>query len=189
MSKTAKSLLTVLFILVIVSLGLNLYLIWQLSRLEQQARQMGPVVQQSLTQAADDLASFQQSTIKFDVKLKQEFPIQADIPFKETIDVPIKLTVPISQEIKTTIMLDLLKTGTGIPINIAVPINLDVPIDTTVPVVIDRTIPISTTVPLDLNVPVAIPIAKTDLAGYIEKLGTNLKSFNQAVDQMLGENK
>jgi hypothetical protein len=186
MSNTAKSLLTVLFILVIISLGLNIYLIWQLSRLEQQTRQMGPVFQQALNQTADNLASFQQSTIKFDVKLKQNFPIQAEIPFKETIDVPLKLTIPISQEIKTTLKIDLLKTGTAIPIDVVVPINLEVPIDTTVPVALDRTIPISTTVPLNLNVPVSIPINKTDLAGYLEQLQTNLKTFSQGLTQVMG---
>jgi hypothetical protein len=191
MSKTAKTVVTILFILVVISLALNGYLVWRLWQFEQQARrvaaEVGPMAQQALSQTADDLASFQNAKIKTTVQIKDEFPIQATIPFKETIDVPIKLTLPISQQINTTILLDPFKTGAGIPVDVNVPINLEIPIDTSVPVVIDRTIPISTTVPLNLDVPVVVAVGDTELAGYIQRLRDNLSAFSQSFNAIMGQ--
>jgi hypothetical protein len=189
MSKTAKVILVILFILVFLSLGLNVYLLWKLYSLEEQARTTArnvvPLLQASLGQTVTDLETFQESAIEFDVQVKQDFPLEVDVPFNETIEVPIQLTLPISQEINTTILLDPLQTGTGIPVDVTVPVDMEVPIDVTVPVEIDRTIPIATTIPLDLDVPVSIEIGDTELAGYIERLRDNLISFNTSLDQML----
>jgi hypothetical protein len=189
MSKTAKVILVILFILVFLSLGLNVYLLWKLYSLEEQARTTArnvvPLLQASLGQTVTDLETFQESAIEFDVQVKQDFPLEVDVPFNETIEVPIQLTLPISQEINTTILLDPLQTGTGIPVDVTVPVDIEVPIDVTVPVEIDRTIPIATTIPLDLDVPVSIEIGDTELAGYIERLRDNLISFNTSLDQML----
>ena len=189
MSKSAKFFLTLLFILVGLSLGLNIFLLWQLQRLEQQARNvtqnLGTMAKGSLDQAITDLEAFQEAKIDFNVRVNEDFPVQVDIPFKETLDVPIQLTIPISQEIKTTVLLDPLKTGQGIPVDVAMPVNIDVPIDTSIPISIDRTIPISTTVPLNLDVPITVNLGETDLSGYIGRLHDSLVSFNAFLDQTL----
>ena len=189
MSKTAKVILVILFILICVSLGLNGFLLWKLYTFEQQARataqNVGPVVQETLDQAIADLETLQASTIEFDVQVNEEFPVQAEIPFKETLEVPIQLTIPISQEIKTTVLLDPLKTGVGIPVDVAVPVDMEVPIDTSVPISIDRTIPVSTTIPLDLDVPISIAIGDTELADYIERLRSSLVDFGAFLEKAL----
>jgi len=185
MTTGAKISIVILFILVLLSLGLNGYLIWQWQTFQQQTQHTVQEYQQmaseGLAQAVTDLESFEQSTIEFEIEVQQEFPIQVEIPFKETLEVPIQTTIPISQQIETTIMLDPFQAGLAIPTDIAVPVNLEFPIDLTIPVSIDRTIPISTAVPLDISVPIAIEISETELAPYLERLRLSLDSFEQSL--------
>lgn len=191
MSRTAKIVVGLIFILVVISLGLNLFLIAQLRQVQSQAstaaKEFGPQIQGALDEIIADLADFENSSIEVAVDVEQEFPIEVEIPFNEEIEVPIQMTVPISQVIETTITLDLLGTGAGIPIDIAVPIDLEIPIENTVVVPINRTIPISTTVPLDLSVPVAINLGETELGPAIVRLREGLISFSDFLDQLLAK--
>lgn len=185
MTRGAKISIVVLFILVLLSLGLNGYLIWQWLTFQQQTQQTVQTYQmlasEGLAQAIADLESFEQATIQFEIEVQQEFPVQVEIPFQETIEVPIQTTIPINQEIQTTIMLDPFQAGLAIPTDITVPVDMEFPIDLTIPVSVDRTIPISTSVPLDLSVPIAIEIGETELAPYLERLRLSLESFEQSL--------
>jgi hypothetical protein len=186
-SKTTKFLFVILFILVFTSLGLNIFLMWQLQQARQQAlavaQEVGPAVQETLTQTIADLETLQTSTVEFEVNIDEEFPVAAEIPLDETIDVPIQLAVPIKQNINTTIIIDVL--GQGVPVNVTVPIDVDVPIDTMVSVPIKRTVDISTTVPLKLDVPIALDIGDTELAGYPEQVSQALASFDAQLNRIL----
>ena len=189
MSTTIKTLFIILFVLVCISLGLNIYLVWQLQQAQQDvktvAQKFGPDVQTSLEQTIADLETFQDATIEFKVAVDEEFPIEAQIPFNETIEVPIKLTVPIKQNIDTTIVIDVL--GKGLPVDVSVPVDVEVPIDTTITVPIDRTIDVSTTVPLKMDVPISLQIGDTELAGYADRIRESLVSFNTMLGQVLTE--
>jgi len=185
MSNTIKTVIVILFILVFLSLGLNLYLYWQLLRAQQAAQTLIPEVQQILAQAATDVESFQNSTFEFEIEIDQEFPVDVEIPIQETVEVPIQMTVPIQQEFETTIELDPFGTGSGIQMPVKVPVDVEVPLDVVVPVAIDQTIPISTTIPLDITLPVAIEVNKTGLATSVEQLHSALVSFNQFFDAIL----
>ena len=189
MSTTVKTLFIILFVLVLISLGLNIYLVWQLQQAQQEVkavvREVGPGVQTSLEQTIADLEAFQNATLEFKVAVDEEFPVEAQIPFNETIDVPIKLTVPIQQDIDTTIVIDVL--GQGLPVDVSVPVDVEVPIDTTITVPIDRTIDVSTTVPLKLDVPIALEVGDTELAGYIDRIRESLVSFDTVLGQILAE--
>jgi hypothetical protein len=188
-STTAKTLFTILFLLVFISIGLNLYLVWQLQQAQQEVRtvvqQVGPGVQESLTQAIADLETFQNATLEFQVAIDEEFPVAAEIPFDENIEVPINLVVPIQQDIETTIIIDVL--GQDLPIDVNVPVDIEIPIDTTISVPISRTIVVSTTVPLQLDVPIAVEIGQSELAGYIDRLRESLISFSEMLDQLMAE--
>lgn len=191
MSRATKVTVIILFVLVLLSLGLNGFLLWRLRSFEQQAqtvaRKYGPIIKESLNQTISDLETFQNSTVEFEVQVNEDIPIKAGIPFNETFEIPIQVTVPISQEVSTTILVDPLQSGFEIPVDVTVPINIEVPIDVTVPVALDRTVPIETTVPLDLSVPVSIAMSDTDLAVYVERLRTGLISLNTFLDQLLSE--
>ena len=185
MSKGTKTAVIILSILVVLSLALNGYLLWQWwrfqQRLEETAQAVAPQIRQAITQAVTDLEAFENSTLEFEIQVQQEFPVEVEIPFNETIDVPIQTTLPISQAIETTIMIDPFQTGLSIPTDVRVPVNLEVPIDLNIPVSVDRTIPIATDIPLDLNVPISIAINETELAPYLERLRTGLEAFEDSL--------
>jgi hypothetical protein len=189
-STSLKAVLVTLFVLVLFSLGLNIYIIMQLrnAQLEAQraAREIGPPLQESLSQTIADLEDFEQSTLEFNIPVEQEFAVEAEIPFDETIEVPIQLTVPISQVVETTILIDPLQTGFEIPVDIAVPIAIEIPIDETLAFPIKRTIPISTTIPLKVDVPIVINVAETDLAQYVTRLREGLQPLSAFLDETLG---
>jgi hypothetical protein len=189
--KTLKVTIIILFVLVFLSLGLNLYLIWELIRVQQQAytlaREYIPTIQATLSQAADNLQTFQGSTLEFEVKVNEEFPVDVEIPINETIEVPIQVSVPIRQEFETTIVMDPLQSGLEIPVDVTVPVDVEIPVDVVVPVVIDRVIPISTTVPLALDVPIVVEMDKIELTGYLEQFQMMLISINSFLDQVLAD--
>ena len=186
--KSLKVSIITLFILVFISLGLNLYLILQLVRVRQQAintvQEFKPVAQNVLTEVDRELTEFQESTIAFNVDIKQDFPIQMAIPINEIVQIPISVTLPIQQEFETTIIMDPLQTGLEIPVDVVVPVDVEVPIDMIIPIEIDRTVPISTTIPLDLDLPIAIEVSDTDLADYIEQLRQGLAGAQEYIEQI-----
>ena len=184
MSKSAKISLVLLFILVLLSLGLNGFLMWRLLQVQEQARRFVPVARDAVSQAITELETLQTSTIRFNVAVKQDFPVKTEVPFNQTLDIPIQLTLPISQVIETTIMIDPLQSGLSIPVDVNVPVDLEVPIDLTVPVSIDQTVPISTTIPLDLEAPILIEVGETEIAGYLERLKAGLISFRQMLAEV-----
>lgn len=181
----------ILFVLVLLSLGLNAYLVSQLMRVQQQtqsfAREVRPVFKETITEAINDLEEIQGSTIEFEVTIDDEFPVNVDIPINEQMNFPIEVTVPIRQEITTTAMMSLFEGGIEVPVDIAVPVDVEVPIDVVVPLEIDQTVSLSTTVPVNIDVPVAIVVDETDLAAYIDQLRTALVAFEAAADQLLLE--
>lgn len=181
MSRAGKVTLVLLFIVVFLSLGLNGFLLWQWLSFMHQLEGLEQMGRTALSQAVIDLGTFQQSTIQFEVQVNQSVPIQAEVPFRETLEVPIHTTIPIKQEVNTTVFIEIPDADLKLPIDITIPVELEVPIDLSVPVSIDRTIPISTTVPLDLNVPISIEISETELGGYVERLRMGLVSLVQAL--------
>ncbi len=186
---TLKIIITTLFVLVLASLALNWYLISQLLAVRDQAlgtiQTIKPMAQNALQQADEELASFQDSTLEFNVAIDQELPINVEIPFNESIEIPIDVTIPINQQIETTVMMAPFQSGLEIPVDINVPVEVEVPIKMVFPVEIDRTIPISTNVPIKLKVPININVADTDLSQYVKQLRTGLASLNESLDEVV----
>jgi hypothetical protein len=189
MTRSVKNTLIILFILVFFSIALNIYLIYYLITLRRQAlevaREISPVVQESLGLADAELETFQQSTIDFKIQINEELPVQVEIPISETLEIPIQMSVPISRTIETTVMMDPFQAGLEIPVDIDVPIDLEIPIDVVIPVPISRTLPLSTSVPVKLDLPIAIKVSETPLVTYIEDVRTALASFNKWLDETI----
>jgi len=154
----------VLFVLVMLSLALNVVILGALW-------QVRSVAKDEITAFADDLALSEKQTLTVTVRLKQAVPIQASVPIKKDINVPINTTVAINQTIRVPVNSPL---GT---INLDVPLKTDVPINLTVPVAINETVLISTTVNLDLTLPVSIPMAETPLPELFKNLRQRLLEF------------
>jgi hypothetical protein len=184
MSKSAKALLVLLFILVLLSLGLNGFLLWQWRSFQQQVVGLGQTTHAALAQAVADLDTFQESTIQFELPVNERIPIQAEIPLSQTLQVPIQTTIPITQNINTTVTVDIPELGVSLPLDVAVPVDMEVPVDLNVPVTIDQSVPISTTVPISLEVPISIKISDTQLTGYLERLRAALESIEKALSSV-----
>jgi len=188
MSRGTKTLITILFILVLLSLALNGYLLWQWWTFQQQTQaaltDIETSVSELVSQAITDLEAFENSTLDFEFTVRQDLPVEVEIPFNESINVPIQTTIPISQEIETTIMLDPFQAGFEIPTDIVVPVDMEIPLDLNIPVTIERPIPISTTISLDIDVPIAIEISDTDLAPYLERLRIGLGSLEDKLSTL-----
>ncbi|MCB9078472.1 MAG: hypothetical protein H6631_12810 [Anaerolineaceae bacterium] len=181
----------ILVVLVLVSLGLNVYLISQLLRFQQQtqtlARELNPVLTETLGNTVSGLEEIKNSTVEFNASIDTDFPVDLEIPINESIDVPINTVVPIKQDIETTVMMSLFEGGLEVPVDVTVPVDVEVPIDTVVAIQVDQSIPISTTVPIKAEVPIEIVVGETELAGYIDELTTALSNFAETVDQFLQE--
>lgn len=181
--------LLVLAILVLASLALNAYLIQQWrqakAQVSQLSRNIQPVVQQTFDNLDRELVNFQQSTLEFNVQVNQQVPLQTEVSFSDTIDIPLQMTLPISHEISTTIMVDPFGAGFTVPMAVNVPINMEFPINQQISIPINRTIPISTSVPLSLTLPINIPISNTSLAPTIDQIRRGADDFEQQLNQRL----
>ncbi|MCB0210297.1 MAG: hypothetical protein KDJ52_13250 [Anaerolineae bacterium] len=185
--KNIRISIVILFGLVLLSLGLNFYLISQFLRVQQQtqnfAQEARPALKGTLADTITDLEEIKSSTIAFNIKIDNEFPLELEFPINERLEVPIKTVVPIQKKINTTVVMPIF--GVDVPVDITVPVDVEVPIDLTVPVVISRTIPISTEVPIDMDFPVAIVVSETELAPYIDHISAALIQFEETADQFL----
>ena len=187
LSRGLKFTLGLLFALVLVSIGINLFLVWQLRQLRQQAIEtidrLEPQLETALDRTDARLEQFQQSTLTFDVEVDEVIPVQADVPFNETIEIPVQITIPIEEDFETIITVNAL--GAEIPVPIVVPVLMEFPIDEVVTVTVSRTIPLSTSVPLSLAVPVQIDISDTELAPYLQELRQGLDAVKETVNETI----
>ncbi len=137
----------------------------------------------SLDEAIASLEAFGGSTIEFTVAIDEQVPIEADIVFDRTIDVPVMTTLPIDEVVETTITVAG-PFGTEIPVDVTVPIALDLPIDLEFPLEVSEQIPVSTVVPVQLDVPVRLDVGDTDLATLATALGDGLRSLREVLNAL-----
>ena len=166
--------LAALTALTVLSLALNVAVVFGLLRARDIALVAVAKARTVLTEIGDDAFSYT-------VEVAQEIPIATTIPFNETVTVPINTTIPISTTVTVPINLGITSYNLAVPIRTLVPVDLEV----TVP--ISRTIAISTTVPLDVAVPIEIPIADTPLAGHLEGLDAELSHMEERLANPLSE--
>ncbi|MFN8457545.1 MAG: hypothetical protein U0401_23300 [Anaerolineae bacterium] len=179
MGRAGKTVLILLFLLVLLSLSLNGWLMWQWWAASQKLQQVAHTIRQALPETVRELDNLKASTFQVQVQVDQQFPVQAELPFNNTFNVPIQVTIPISQQISTQVQIDPFQTGLAVPVDVNVPVKIEVPIETVVPITIDQTIPISTTVPLKLDVPVAVKLGETELAGYVDRLRVGVEGLDK----------
>jgi hypothetical protein len=188
LSRGAKIVIFLLFVLVILSLALNGYGVWQLLifreqalALQQRIQDLQQVALETVSHTITELETFDQATIQYTAQINDQIPVQAVVPFQENLQVPIQATIPISEEISTTVAFEISQLGLSIPVDITFPLVLDVPVDITVPIDIDHQVPVSTTVPIRLKVPIVVKLSETDLGRYVELLKQELKDLEQAL--------
>jgi len=188
LSRGARLVIILLFLLVILSLGLNGYIIWQLLTfrqqalaLQQQAQDLQQAALDAVSRSIQELEALDEVTIRYTVNISEEIPVDVVVPLQDRMQIPVQGTIPISKEINTTLIIQLSEFGLTVPLDVTIPLALDVPVDITVPVDIDRQVPIHTTVPFKLDVPIVIRLSETELAQYVELLKSGLKDLEQAL--------
>ncbi len=152
--------------LIVITLVLG-YLVFSLLRFQSTARAM-------LDQAADDLAALADAHIEYTVSISRVVAIDAEIPFNQTLTIPVDMeidhvfpidtsiyfqeefTVPVSQ----TLSIDqTFNVPFDIPLTertVAVPI----PIQADIPIRFDIAVPIDKELDIQADIPVQLPIAE-----------------------------
>lgn len=159
-----------LWLVALVSLGLNLYLV---NMLLQARRQVG----QAANMAAAAAGALAESAIDYPVELHQVLPVSLTVAYRQTLVIPISVTLPISTVVSVP-----LKTPIG-EFPIAVPVVTNIPVDLSPAVPLSLSLPISTTVPIDVSFPIHLELKSTALGAslasaqaYLEDLAANLGS-------------
>jgi hypothetical protein len=170
-----------LVFLVILSLGLSAFVLAQGLFFRHQMLILRTATQGALTRAIYDLERLQKSDIALDVHVNEEIPVHTKVPLRHTLAIPINAIIPVRQDVRTTVSVDVPGVGLSLPVEVTVPLAMDVPVDLQVPVFINKNIPISTTVPLELSAPVVLNLGETEIADSLERLRTGLITVDKAL--------
>jgi hypothetical protein len=128
-----------LWLAVIASLALNVYLI---SVLLQARRQTG----EAMIALGGALGGVSAASIDYAVEIRETVPVSMTLRYSEVITVPISYTLPLNTQVLVP-----LRTPLG-----TFPIN--VPVFTTIPIKLTPTVPLSLAVPVSMTIPVAIDV-------------------------------
>ncbi len=182
-----------LWLLVIISLGVNVYFLTTLNRMRAQARAQVEAAEQRLQEV--EVADFE-----LPIEIDETLPISFTVPFSDTFLVPISATIPVSASVPFSDTIDV-PINTVIPVNatVSVPlpaignIPIPIPIVTAIPVNFDVQVPISRSIPVLLDIPVnlmiEVPIesevpVQTDIPVQFD-FPVNLPLEDMGVDQLL----
>ena len=179
MSQGVAFVMVVLILVVLLSLGLSGYLLWQWLVFRSQGKALARKALDGLSGLRRGLQGLDDVTFEYLLQIDQILPIHVVIPFRERLEVPIRTTVPINQAIETSFSLQLPGFSVRVPVELVIPIEFDVPIDMTVPVEINRDVPVRTTVPIKLEVPLVVDLADTGLKRYVDLLDQGLADLEQ----------
>jgi hypothetical protein len=171
--------LIVLALLVLLSLGVSSYLLWQWLALRTQAVAWARKARDALSGLRRELQGLDDARFEHLLQIDETLPIQVVIPFREQLEVPIQTTVPIDQAIETSFSLQLPGFSVRVPVDLVIPVQFDVPIDMTVPVEVNRDVPVQTTVPIKLEVPLVVHLAETDFKRYADLLDQGLADLER----------
>ncbi|NNE96289.1 MAG: MFS transporter [Acidimicrobiales bacterium] len=157
----------------------------QVLDISRQLAEIAPSVDSGLSEAIQELESFGDSTIEFQVPIDETIDFNTDITIDRNFTFPVDETVTIDQTVRTTITVD---TGLGfeVPVDVEVPVQVDVPIQLDVEVPIRETIPVSAVVPVRLDVPIEVDVAETELNALADQLASSLRTVQQLLSELAG---
>jgi hypothetical protein len=199
-----------LWVVALVALGLNLFLLVTLGAVRTQAKS-------DIEQAAIVLEATTFEALSFPVRVDDSIAISLTVPFSDTFVVPIQRSIPISltinfQDEVVVPIRDVVSIRNDVVVGVTIPlinqvVDLPIPIVTDIPVVLDvvvpisQSIPISTSIPLDLlvdvpvsaefpiradvpiqlDVPVEVPIEQLGLADILANIASALRDLANAL--------
>lgn len=121
---------------------------------------------------ADALIAVGDQDINYTLRLNQTVPVRADVPFAQSVVVPINQTINVNTVV--TVSRELPVIGV---IDLDVPIRASIPVNFEVPITIDQTFPISADVPLNMEIPLSIRVNETPLKATIDSVVRSLNTF------------
>lgn len=136
----------ILWILVLVSLALNGYLLFALNQARLQA-------QEALTNTRASVQNLGTTPFTTTVHVDQLIPFSTTLPLSQTFTVPIDTTYPLNTVVHTAIQIPLLG-----PQDIAVPIAANIPLQLNLQIPVRMQIPISLTYQLKTDLPVQVKL-------------------------------
>lgn len=147
-----------LWLLVLTSLGLNVYLIDSLNTARERART-------EVVAAGERLDDLDVGDYELPIEIDETLPISFTVPFSDTFIVPISTTIPVSATVPFSDTIEV-PIRANIPINatVSVPlpaignIPIPIPIVTNIPIALDVSVPISRSIPVELDIPVNLTI-------------------------------
>ena len=158
-----------LWVFVLLSLGLNAFLVFTLYNFQREAQQSVNEVA-AISEILSAVESVDLESYEVPISIDETLPISITVPFSDTFQVPISTTVPISTSvsIKETISVpindvvslnrdaQIVISVLGQPIPVNVPIRADIPLNMQTEIPIDMEVPVQLEVPIDLMVEVPV---------------------------------
>lgn len=152
----APGLAATALLLALLSLGLNLYLVWRVRGAEGAARRTARALVDRL--AAED------ARLRYQVKLPKGTPIRLDIPVDERLRVNLDTRLPIDTRVRVPIRGPL---GTY---NASIPIQTTIPIRTQLPLHVRHTFRLRTRTEDELVIPLEVRVRDLPLDAVRESL-------------------
>jgi hypothetical protein len=178
MNKFAVIALVLLVLLTLLSLALNGVVILGLLQARQVALDVRQTALDTVVDARSIITGVGNDTFSYDLRVDQEIPIEASIPFDEVLTVPVDTVIPIDTTVTVPIDLGITTYDLEVPIQTLIPVDLEFSVP------ISHTVDVATTVPLDLDVPIEIPLAETPLVDYMDELDAGLARLEESLDQL-----
>lgn len=160
-----------LWLIAISSLALNVLILQQLVSTREAARQ-------AVRDARAMVVNLQDQGFSHTIKINETLPVEADLPVKETIPIPINETFTVNAA--ATIPINLGPFGSR---TVTVPVGGEVPVNTTIEIELDRTFHVSTVVPVNFEVPIDIKLASTPLYQTLLDVENKLESLEAKLSE------
>lgn len=180
LSDTTKAFLSFLFVLIIASLAMNMFLVWQWLAFQNQVAVTASSVQITLAQAVTDLEGLKEHKFEVRVPIKGDFPISTNVDIEEVVEVSIDQKVRINDKIKVP---SIVINDVEVPLADIV-VDKEVPANFKKEVPVKFTIPIETSVSVEMVIPVEISLKDAGLVPYINRLQQVLVSINESISKL-----
>jgi len=159
----------VLWVIAVMSLAINLYLIYALVQARRQ-------VAQAASTAAAAVDQLRTAAIDTSVPIQQSLPVSFTVTYRQTVSVPISVTLPINTNVTVPLNTPLGNFPINIPVNTTIPVNINPQIP------LDLAVPVSVSVPISLSVPIHLAVSDTSFAGTL----SNASDYLNGVAASLG---
>ncbi len=176
-----KNRIKLLTIGVVVSLVLNAVLLTAWVLFAVQVGQASDAVDTVLERAIADIGELQESSIEVTVDIDEAVDFATDLPIDQVFTIRLDTEFPIKDEFTMRVAVQG-PSGVDIPFTVDVPIDIAVPIQTEIDIPVNEIVRVDTQIPLQMSVPIAIAIADSAIADFLQELEQSLIDLRAALN-------